>query len=346
MAERMGTGPIAETKAGTGWLPGRLAMLALMAGFAGGCMGLERAEDTPDPATAESAVAASKSTQETGQQRVLVADRDAFLAEGFLVWDGEETLKGRWIAFPELDAARRVRVTNEETGAATDAAMFRRDEGAAGPRILVSSQAAEALGLVPGGATQVTIEALTYADPAELAAAAEKIAAETAEDEIAEEDQIAHPVDPPAEDEGPAEIAAIYGGAENAGGASDEPGGLSALIGAALGLLSPGDSSEPDGGAADATAPATEPEPADEPEPAAEGPFFLQAGAFTETVEAETLATDLREAGLPVEIRAPASDQPDPTLVLVGPYDNAAARDDARERLRALAIEDAVPVDG
>ncbi len=340
MAERMGTGPIAETKAGASWLPGRLAMLALMAGFVGGCMGLERAEDTPDPATAEPAVAASKSTQETGQQRVLVADRDAFLAEGFLVWDGEETLKGRWIAFPELDAARRVRVTNEETGAATDAAMFRRDEGAAGPRILVSSQAAEALGLVPGGATQVTIEALTYADPAELAAAAEEISAETAEDDIGEGGQIAYPADPPAEDEGPAEIAAIYGGAESAGGASDEPSGLTALIGAALGVLSPGNSSEPDAGAADATAPPAE------PELAAEGPFFLQAGAFTETVEAETLATDLREAGLPVEIRAPASDQPDPTLVLVGPYDNAAARDDARERLRALAIEDAVPVDG
>ncbi len=89
-------------------------------------------------------------------------DPEAFHAADLALWDGARTLPGIWIAHPMAETARRVRLTNGETGARVDAAMFRRDPGLSGPRIIVSSEAAEWLGLMPGHATPVTIEGLAY----------------------------------------------------------------------------------------------------------------------------------------------------------------------------------------
>ena len=100
-------------------------------------------------------------------------DPEAFFAAGLAVWDGTRTLPGIWIAHPMAQTARRVRLTNGETGARVDAAMFRRDPNLSGSRIVVSSEAAERLGLEPGHGTQITIEGLAYrvADQAAVAGA-------------------------------------------------------------------------------------------------------------------------------------------------------------------------------
>ncbi|MDH3666260.1 MAG: SPOR domain-containing protein [Paracoccaceae bacterium] len=342
MAEQMGIRLIAGiTSAGAGCAPARVLALTLMAGVTGGCMGLDQSAQDPAPGVAQKAVPAPK----TAPRLVLVADPDTFQAEDFLLWNGEETLRGRWIAFPDLGAARQVRVTNGETGAVTDAAMLRRDAGAAGPRIIVSSQAADALGLVPGHATQVTIEALTYADPAAVeAAAATKPDAEPGEDlddqQTTEDQEIAQPADPPAEDEAPIEISAIYGGGEEAEAGADEAGSLVALFGAALEVLSPESTSDPTVPEAEAAAPLAD------PAPAATGPLYIRAGTFENAIEAEALGADLREAGMTVEIRAPEIDEAEPTQVLVGPYDSVEARDQALEQIRAFVTDDAVPAEG
>ncbi len=65
-------------------------------------------------------------------------------------WDGEATAGGLWVALPYLPAFERVLVRNPETGEAVVARLFWRD-GAAGEAML-SSAAAEALGLAPGTA--------------------------------------------------------------------------------------------------------------------------------------------------------------------------------------------------
>jgi len=77
-------------------------------------------------------------------------DPEAFQATGLALWDGSRTLQGVWIAHPAAAIARRVRLTNNETGARVDAAMFRRDQNLSGPQIIVSSDAARLLGLAPG----------------------------------------------------------------------------------------------------------------------------------------------------------------------------------------------------
>ena len=90
-------------------------------------------------------------------------DPDAFSAETVVAWDGERTLQGVWIAHPEARTARRVRIVNAGTGAAVDGALFRRDSGLSGPQVLVSSDAALALGMAPGAETRLEITAIRYA---------------------------------------------------------------------------------------------------------------------------------------------------------------------------------------
>ncbi len=106
-------------------------------------------------------------------------DPSAFHAADLAQWDGVRTLPGIWIAHPMAETARRVRLTNGETGAQVDAAMFRRDPNLSGPRIIVSSEAAERLGLMPGHATPVTIEGLAYRVDTEAAAVVAGAAAES-----------------------------------------------------------------------------------------------------------------------------------------------------------------------
>ncbi|MCH8951352.1 MAG: hypothetical protein IID49_04360 [Proteobacteria bacterium] len=107
-------------------------------------------------------------------------DPEAFHAAGLALWDGRQTLAGIWVAHPLARTARRVRVTNAETGTRIDAAMFRRDPGLPGPPIIVSSEAARRLGLTPGQATPVTIEGLAGTSRAAVETVAQPGPAEAA----------------------------------------------------------------------------------------------------------------------------------------------------------------------
>jgi hypothetical protein len=89
-------------------------------------------------------------------------DPGAFHAADIAIWDGKQTLPGIWVSHPMAQTARRVRVTNVETGARIDAAMFRRDPNLSGPRVVISSEAAARLGLASGHGTPITIEGLAY----------------------------------------------------------------------------------------------------------------------------------------------------------------------------------------
>lgn len=112
----------------------------------------------PKPASAHP-VGASAAIDQT-----LAPDPGAFAAELDAVWDGLPTLQGIWIAHPLASRARRVRLTNQETGAQVDAALFRRDPNQGGPTTMISSEAAEKLGIEPGAETPITIVAISHVD--------------------------------------------------------------------------------------------------------------------------------------------------------------------------------------
>ncbi len=117
-------------------------------------------------------------------------DPKAFHAAGLAMWDGARTLAGIWIAHPMAQTARRVRLTNGETGVRVDAAMFRRDPNLSGPRIVVSSEAAERLGLAPGHGTPITIEGLAYRADTEAAAEREAVVASAVQQPVPAPDEV------------------------------------------------------------------------------------------------------------------------------------------------------------
>ena len=72
---------------------------------------------------------------------------ELFDAKGRAVWDGRRTLRGVWVAHPMAQSARRVRIYNLGNGAVVDGALFKRDTSGGETTVIVSSDAAERLGL-------------------------------------------------------------------------------------------------------------------------------------------------------------------------------------------------------
>ncbi|MFQ5566209.1 MAG: SPOR domain-containing protein [Paracoccaceae bacterium] len=236
------------------------------------------------------------------------ADPEAFHAADLALWDGARTLPGIWVAHPMAETARRVRLTNTETGARVDAAMFRRDPNLSGPRIVISSEAAERLGLTPGRATSLTIDGLAYRTDAESVVAG------------------AAPAEVPAEQEAPP-VAALNGArlAAPSPPAQEE---VQSIADAPQQGAGPG-APAPDG-AGDIT----------------DGRHFIEAGVFGQPTNAARLAERLRAADLPATELPLTVGERQLTRVLVGPYRTVAERDSALEAVRKLGPADATPARG
>ena len=135
----------------------------------------------------------------------MTPDPESFAVEATVIWNGERTLQGVWIAHPEARAARRVRIVNRETGAAVDGALFRRDGGGRGGQARISSDAAVALGLDAGAEARVEITALRYGALSDADAPARDDAAGRA----GAGDAVAEAADAPAGPVGSAPAAAV-----------------------------------------------------------------------------------------------------------------------------------------
>ena len=104
---------------------------------------------------------------------------ELFEARGLAVWDGARTLQGIWVAHPQAETARRVRIFDTATRRAVDGALFRRDKAISGSSVLISSEAAVELGLSPNKRAQLLIVALKPSTQA-----AKAVLPETSEDEV------------------------------------------------------------------------------------------------------------------------------------------------------------------
>ena len=76
------------------------------------------------------------------------------------LWDGRPSLGGVWIAHPEATNPERVMIRNQQTGETVVGALFRRERENPGPRFQISSEAANALNILPGQPTTVRVVAL------------------------------------------------------------------------------------------------------------------------------------------------------------------------------------------
>ena len=76
------------------------------------------------------------------------------------LWDGRPSLGGAWVAHPDVIDPERVVIRNTENGREITGALFRRERDNPGPLLQVSSDAAEALGLLPGAPTEMSVVVL------------------------------------------------------------------------------------------------------------------------------------------------------------------------------------------
>ncbi|KJZ20476.1 hypothetical protein TW80_06695 [Loktanella sp. S4079] len=76
------------------------------------------------------------------------------------LWDGRPSLGGVWVAHPDAVDPERVIIRNPANGQSIVGALFRRERENPGPLLQVSSDAAEALGLLAGAPTELNVVVL------------------------------------------------------------------------------------------------------------------------------------------------------------------------------------------
>ncbi len=148
-------------------------------------------EDAQLPAFLQSSADGTDTTATAGQTTTRV-ERDVEAPEIFQtteagLWDGRPSLGGVWVAHPDVNEPQRVLVRNEVNGKIVIGALFRRERDLPGPRLQVSSDAAEALGMLAGQPAALNVTALKReaeapppaADPAAEAAIPAPMGVET-----------------------------------------------------------------------------------------------------------------------------------------------------------------------
>jgi hypothetical protein len=105
-----------------------------------------------------------------------IVDRDVEAPEVFDVrdsalWDGRPSLGGVWVASPDARDPERVIMRNAANGQFVIGALFRRERDNPGPSLQISSDAAEALGILAGAPTEISVTALRREETPEAAPA-------------------------------------------------------------------------------------------------------------------------------------------------------------------------------
>ena len=242
---------------------------------------------------------------------------DVFQVTEAGLWDGRPSLGGVWVAHPDVAEPERVIIRNRENGKFVIGALFRRERENPGPALQVSSDAAQALGLLAGAPAELNVTALRREEVNEPAAAA---AAET-------------------------------------GTATDETGTLAAAPEIEATTLDPIASAAAAIDAADAaTASASSPAPAPAaaapaPTPAAatEAPAtassldkpFIQIGIFSVEANATGTADRMRGIGIVPTVLAQESQGKPFWRVIVGPAQTSAERAELLDKVKAQGFTDA-----
>ena len=97
---------------------------------------------------------------------------NVFQATDSALWDGRPSLGGIWVASPDVENPERVVMFNPATGKSITGALFKRERDNPGPRLQLSSDAAEALGILAGQPTEIRVTALRKEETAAPAAPA------------------------------------------------------------------------------------------------------------------------------------------------------------------------------
>ncbi|MEM9060349.1 MAG: SPOR domain-containing protein [Pseudomonadota bacterium] len=307
--------------------------------------------------TATTGTQLAQANTETSSQAISPFLRPApeiFEATGLAIWDGKRTLQGVWVAHPLASSARRVRIFNQDNGQAVDGALFKRDAAGGGASVLISSEAAQLLGMDVGTPAELRIVAVSpvqrdrQPEPSDGAVAAD-------ESSTTPEPAETQPVAPAAEETVETEVAAAETSvrtptprpeapsvqpeaeAPSQDAKSDDPPVTFKFV----------RSSELENTTA-AAQPKPDPEPKEEPKTAARTSTlklpFVQAGIFGVQSNANKLLARIKAKDLPAVGKTFTSKGRTLTRVLAGPFQTVAERNAALRAIRQMGLKDAAPV--
>lgn len=80
------------------------------------------------------------------------------------LWDGRPSFGGQWVAHPDVEEPERVIILNTANSKSIQGALFQRVREVSGTPFQVSSDAADALGMIAGAPTQLKVTALRRED--------------------------------------------------------------------------------------------------------------------------------------------------------------------------------------
>lgn len=148
----------------------RFTVLSLMAaGLLMGCV-----EGGGNSSAADGSGLAAAPSKKKGGARDVEAP-EVYQSTDSALWDGRPSLGGIWVAASDVTNPERALIFNPATGKSVTGALFKRERENPGPKLQLSSDAAEALGILAGQPTEIRVTALRKVEetaPAEVAAEA------------------------------------------------------------------------------------------------------------------------------------------------------------------------------
>lgn len=259
--------------------------------------------------------AAREDTPVSDGQSVQLVERDIEAPDAFQVteaglWDGRPSLGGVWVAHPDVSEPERVIIRNQANGNFVIGALFRRERENPGPSLQVSSDAADALGLLAGAPTQLQVTALRREEVAEAPEAM-----------------------PTTDFDAPADIAAtpIDSTPLEASEAVDPIAAAAAAIDAAENVAT----------APIAAAPIPAPTPTPSPAASTLDKPFIQIGIFSVEANANGTADRMRANGIVPTVLQQTSQGRTFWRVIVGPATSSAERAELLRQVKAQGFADA-----
>ena len=291
------------------------------------------------------------------------------------LWDGRPSLGGVWVAHTSVKDPERVMIRNPKNGKSVVGALFRPEREMPGPGLQVSSDAAEALGLLAGQPAELTVVALRREEkpvPPEAEIGAEDAAPVEVAAENAAAESAAAPAPEPAAAP-PAEGAAPVPATETPmADATAEPAPAPKKSGGLFGFLKKKPKPEPveaveaapvagaaatgaieqttldpiasSAAAAIDRAEARAPLPAAASAPAAITRGYIQIGIFSLEANANRAADQMKAAGMAATVKSDQSNGKTYWRVIVGPAASVAERDALVTRVKGIGYPDAYPV--
>ncbi|WP_353312638.1 SPOR domain-containing protein [Shimia sp. NS0008-38b] len=281
-----------------------------------GSTALSACDDTTNPFAQSKP---SQETQDTGTagQTTKLVERDVEAPEVFSaseagLWDGRPSLGGVWAAHPDVADPERVIIRNQANGKFVIGALFRRERDIPGPRIQVSSDAAEALGMIAGQPVALNVTALRREEVADESSA-------DADVETAAGDTLA--ASPSDVEEAPLEP-----------------------IAAATAAIAAAEASQTPAPEASVAPPAAQSEVAPKPTSSSLTKPYVQIGIFSVEANANRAASQMKSAGLTPLVKKTTSGEKQFWRVLVGPASSKSDLKSMTKTVHGVGFTDAYAV--